>query len=73
MYVKQSSFQVGILDVESMRLRTTFRGVHKNEIYSLIWQENYIYFIVNRVLCVCNAAQSKKGKRSPLYMCCRVL
>ncbi|XP_034477563.1 protein rigor mortis isoform X1 [Drosophila innubila] len=50
---------VGILDVESMRVRTTFRHVYKKEVYSLMWQDKYIYFIANHLLGVYNV-QSKK-------------
>ncbi|KAH8290425.1 hypothetical protein KR054_002817 [Drosophila jambulina] len=41
---------VGILDVESMRVKTVLKTPHKKEVYSLVWQDHYIYFIVNRQL-----------------------
>ncbi|KAH8260985.1 hypothetical protein KR044_001584 [Drosophila immigrans] len=70
---------VGIIDVDSLRVKTTFRSVHKKEVYSLMWQDNYIYFIVNRVLGVYTANQPKKGKSAlhmmpcirPSYLCVR--
>ncbi|EDW58868.1 gem-associated protein 5 [Drosophila virilis] len=51
---------VGILDVERMRVKTTFRPVQKKEIYSILWKENYIYFIVNRLLGIYDVSQPKK-------------
>ncbi|KAH8371286.1 hypothetical protein KR093_006792 [Drosophila rubida] len=68
---------VGIIDVDSMRVRTTFRSVHKKEVYSLMWQDNYIYFIANHVLGVYTANQPKKDAivfeniERPSYMCVR--
>ncbi|EDW08234.1 protein rigor mortis [Drosophila mojavensis] len=48
---------VGILDVERMRVKNTFRPVQKKEIYSLVWKEDYIYFIVNRMVGMYSARQ----------------
>ncbi|XP_060660494.1 LOW QUALITY PROTEIN: protein rigor mortis [Drosophila nasuta] len=68
---------VGIIDVDSMRVKTTFRNVYKKEVYSLMWQDNYIYFIVNRVLGVYTANQPKKDAiiftniERPSYLCVR--
>lgn len=45
-----------------MRVKTTFRPVQKKEIYSIMWKENYIYFIVNRLLGIYDVSQPKKGK-----------
>ncbi|KAH8301726.1 hypothetical protein KR059_010024 [Drosophila kikkawai] len=41
---------VGILDVEMMKVKTVLRTPQKKEVYSLVWQDHYIYFIVNRQL-----------------------
>lgn len=60
--------QVGILDVERMRVKTTFRPVQRKEIYSLVWQEDYIYFIVNRMVGMYFARQPKTGESSTQVM-----
>ncbi|KAH8253018.1 hypothetical protein KR032_003203 [Drosophila birchii] len=41
---------VGILDVENMKVKTVLKTPQKKEVYSLAWQDHYIYFIANRQL-----------------------
>lgn len=68
--------QVGILDVERMRVETTFRPVQKKEIYSLMWQNNMIYFIVNRVVGIYAARQPNAGEcltQMMAYIVCLIL
>lgn len=60
--------QVGILDVERMRVKNTFRPVQKKEIYSLVWKEDYIYFIVNRMVGMYSARQPNQGESSTQVM-----
>ncbi|KAH8279309.1 hypothetical protein KR026_006088 [Drosophila bipectinata] len=50
---------VGILDVERMKVKTILRTPHKKEIYSLAWQDDYIYFVVNRVFGFFDLRKSK--------------
>ncbi|XP_052840354.1 LOW QUALITY PROTEIN: protein rigor mortis [Drosophila gunungcola] len=50
---------VGILDVERMKVKTHLRTPHKKEVYSLVWQDHYIYFIVNRVFGFFDLSRSK--------------
>ncbi|XP_039479963.1 protein rigor mortis [Drosophila santomea] len=50
---------VGILDVERMKVKTHLRTPHKKEVYSLVWQDHFIYFIVNRVLGFFDLSKSK--------------
>ncbi|KAH8373016.1 hypothetical protein KR009_010268 [Drosophila setifemur] len=50
---------VGIIDVERMKVKTFLRTPHKKEIYSLVWQDSNIYFIVNRVLGFFDLSKSK--------------
>lgn len=68
--------QVGILDVERMKVKTHLRTPHKKEVYSLVWQDHFIYFIVNRVLGFFDLRKSKIGEYmflAVLYLCCRQL
>lgn len=53
---------MGILDVESMKVKTMLKTPHKKEVYSLVWQDHYIYFIVNRQLGVFDLDKSKGGE-----------
>ncbi|XP_016930052.3 gem-associated protein 5 [Drosophila suzukii] len=50
---------VGILDVERMKVKTHLRTPHKKEVYSLVWQDHFIYFIVNRVFGFFDLSKSK--------------
>ncbi|XP_017146579.1 protein rigor mortis [Drosophila miranda] len=50
---------VAILDVETMKVKRTIQGPQKKEVYSLVWQENYIYFVVNRKLCFVDLSRPK--------------
>ncbi|XP_017073187.1 protein rigor mortis [Drosophila eugracilis] len=50
---------VGILDVERMKVKTHLGTSHKKEVYSLVWQDHYIYFIVNRVFGFFDLSKSK--------------
>ncbi|EDW02428.1 GH19896 [Drosophila grimshawi] len=59
---------VGVLDVERMRVKTTFRPVQKKEIYSLMWQANYIFCIVNRVLAIYDLTQPQKDAQLLRYI-----
>ncbi|BFG06122.1 protein rigor mortis [Drosophila madeirensis] len=52
---------VVILDVESMRVKRTIQGPQKKEVYSVVWQENYIYFVVNRKLCLFDVTKPNAG------------
>jgi len=53
---------VGILDVERMKVKTHLRTPHKKEVYSLVWQDHFIYFIVNRVFGFFDLSKSKTGE-----------
>ncbi|XP_022228177.2 protein rigor mortis [Drosophila obscura] len=56
---------VVILDVESMKVKRTIQGPQKKEVYSLVWQDNYIYFVVNRKLYLVDVT---KPKAEPLVL-----
>ncbi|KAH8257917.1 hypothetical protein KR038_002991 [Drosophila bunnanda] len=50
---------VGIIDVDGMKIRTVLKTPQKKEVYSLVWQDHYIYFIVNRQLGIFDLDKSK--------------
>ncbi|XP_068146826.1 LOW QUALITY PROTEIN: protein rigor mortis [Drosophila tropicalis] len=51
---------VGIIDVERMRIKELHRSPYKSEIYSLMWLNNYIYFVTNHLFCYINMDKARR-------------